>query len=84
MGSVSVLRAATGDAKTFDSKTQKQDGAQTECRVISLHATLETENERLRQEVVELLLGTSALREAVKQIDAARRATDSKRSGSKV
>ena len=65
MGSVSVLRAATGDAKTFDSKTQKQDGAQTECRVISLHATLETENERLRQEVVELLLGTSALREAV-------------------
>jgi len=65
MGSVSLLRAATVDAKTFDPKSQRKNGVETPCRVIRLQAALEAENIRLRQLVVELLLDTSSLREAV-------------------
>jgi len=69
MGSVSLLRAATVDAKTFDPKSQRKNGVETPCRVIRLQAALEAENIRLRQLVVELLLDASSLREALNHVE---------------
>jgi hypothetical protein len=65
MNAVSVLRTRTVNSRAYDQESQKQDGAGHECRPISLLSVLEAENIRLRQALVELLIGNLALREAL-------------------
>jgi hypothetical protein len=65
MNAVSVLRTRTINSKACDRASQKQDDAERECRPISLLSVLEAENIRLRQAVVQLLIDTLALREAL-------------------
>jgi hypothetical protein len=65
MNVVSVLRARSVNSKPCGRESRKQDDAERECRPISLLSILEAENIRLRREVVELLIDTLALREAL-------------------
>jgi hypothetical protein len=80
MGSVCVLSVG---AKIIDSTSQKQNGAQPECRVISLRGALEAENIRLRRQVAELLRDTSALKEALQRSNIRRRVAVRNRDGSR-
>jgi len=63
MNPLSVLKIGM-----VDRKSQKQDNAEPKFRPISLLSVLEAENIRLRQSVVELLLDTLVLREALKDV----------------
>ena len=70
MNVVSVLRTRTvnskaGGQESQKQESQKQDDGERECRPISLLSVLEAENIRLRQAVVELLIDTLALQEAL-------------------
>jgi hypothetical protein len=76
MNSVSVLKTGMLNRKTLDSQSLKQDGAGANCQPISLLAVLKTQNLRLRQAVAELSLDTSALREALKRVEARDRVAD--------
>jgi hypothetical protein len=58
------------DSGVSDRESNKQYEAQPGCQPISLLSFLEAENMRLRQAVVELSLDASALREAVKIVEA--------------
>jgi hypothetical protein len=74
MNAVSVLRTRTVNSKACDQEAQKQNHVERECRPISLLSVLEAENIRLRRAVVELLVDTLALREALHgREDSARR-----------
>lgn len=86
MNAVSVLRTRTVNSKARDQDSQKQHDAQRECRPISLVSVLEAENIRLRQAVVELLIDTLALREALRgrAASALSRGVQAKRSASVV
>jgi len=65
MNVVSVLRTRTGNSKACGQGSQKRNEGERECRPISLLSVLEAENIRLRQAVVELLIDTLALQEAL-------------------
>jgi hypothetical protein len=65
MNVVSVLRTRTVNAKACDQEPQKEDAGERACPPISLLSVLEAENIRLRQAVVELLIDTLALQEAL-------------------
>jgi hypothetical protein len=89
MNVVSVLRTRTVNSRACDQEyqeSQKQDDAGRECRPISLLSVLEAENIRLRQAVVELLIDTLALREALhrREVSPPRRGVQAKRSASVV
>jgi hypothetical protein len=62
---VSVLRTRTANSRACAQESQNQDDAERECRPTSLLSVLEAENIRLRQTVVQLLIDTLALREAL-------------------
>jgi hypothetical protein len=64
MNVVSVLRTRTVNAKAHQ-QPQKQDDGERACPPISLLSVLEAENIRLRQTVVELLIDTISLQEAL-------------------
>jgi hypothetical protein len=86
MNAVSVLRTRTVNSRACDQESQKQDEAGCEGRPISLLSVLEAENIRLRQAVVELLIDTVALREALRgrEVSAPWRGVQAKRSASGV
>jgi hypothetical protein len=81
MNVVSVLRTRTVDSKACGQESQKQDDGERECRQISLLSVLEAENIRLRQAVIELLIDTLALQEALQRREAS---TQARRSASVV
>ena len=65
-----VLKIRMVDPNSSDRESHKQDDAEPGCRPISLLSSLEAENVRLHQAVVELSLDARALREALKRMEA--------------
>jgi hypothetical protein len=82
MNAVSVLRTRTVNSRACDQESHKRDDAGRECRPISLLSVLERENIRLRQAVVELLIDTLTLREALhgREVSAPWRGVQARRS----
>jgi transposase-like protein len=67
MKPVSELKQKMGSSKPVDGQSHKQVDAEPASEPTSLLSSLEAENVRLRQAVVELSLDNMALREALKK-----------------